>query len=162
MTTSDEAMSKFWDKLDHSPFVMIGLAGTDQHSEPMTARFDVEYPNTLFFYLRKDNRLITGLSEAGSVAMAQYESKGHDLFACLRGRLSVCTSPSLIERFWSNAIEAWFDKGKQDPALEMLRFDIDHAELWLADKSVAGKLKMLFGGTIDRSRAEDKHVTASL
>jgi len=29
-----------------------------------------------------------------------------------------------------------------------LRFDIDEAELWEADVSLTGKLKMLFGGKI--------------
>ena len=37
---------------------------------------------------------------------------------------------------------------RDDPNLALYRFDIDSAELWETDMSIAGRVKMLFGGTI--------------
>jgi len=141
--TPQEAAEKFLDKLKASPFVMIGLDGDHQHSEPMTAQIDDDQPNTLYFFAGRDNRLAPG-----GAAMAQFAAKGHDFFACLSGTVARDDNPAQIDRLWNNAAEAYFPQGKADPNLTLLRFDIDSAELWEAEVSLGGKLKMLFGGTI--------------
>ena len=46
------------------------------------------------------------------------------------------------------------------PNLALLRVDIDSAELWETDMSIAGRVKMLFGGTI-RSGDEGSHAKVS-
>lgn len=142
--TPQEVADKFLDKLKASPFVMIGLESDHQHSEPMTAQIDDDQPNALFFFAGRDNRLA-----AGGAAMAQFASKGHDFFACLSGEISRDDSRAQIDKLWNNAAEAYFPQGKDDPNLALLRFDVDGAELWEAEVSLGGKLKMLFGGTID-------------
>lgn len=135
-----------WKKMSHSPFVMVGLIGEDQHSEPLTVQLDKDQVDTLWFFVGKDNRL----TKSGP-AMAQFVSKGHDFFACLSGRVQVHNDAAMIEKLWSRPAEAWFAGGKNDPNLALLRFDIDSAELWEADVSISGKLKMLFGGKIKPS-----------
>jgi general stress protein 26 len=125
---------------------MIGLAGSGTHSEPLTAQLDKDQVDTLWFFVGRDNRLVQG-----GKAMAQYVSKGHDYFACLSGTVRVDNDRAMIDKLWSRPAEAWFPGGKDDPNLALLRFDIDDAELWEADMSLSGKLKMLFGGTIKAS-----------
>jgi general stress protein 26 len=145
---ADKAQLKrdLWKHMSHSPFVMIGLAGSGTHSEPLTAQLDKDQVDTLWFFVGRDNRLIQG-----GKAMAQYVSKGHDYFACLSGTVRVDNDRAMIDKLWSRPAEAWFPGGKDDPNLALLRFDIDDAELWEADMSLSGKLKMLFGGTIKAS-----------
>ena len=88
---------------------------------------------------------------AGGEALAQFVSKGHNYFAFLAGVIAVNNNPAMIEKLWSNPVEAWFLGGKSDPNLTLLRFDIASAELWESDMSLTGKLKMIFGGKIDPS-----------
>jgi len=76
-------------------------------------------------------------------------SKGHDYFACLAGTARIDNDRAMIDKLWSKPVEAWFPGGKADPNLALLRFDIASAELWESDMSLAGKVKMLFGGKID-------------
>ena len=85
--------------------------------------------------------------------MAQFVSKGHDYFACLSGTVRTDDNRAVIDKLWSPQVEAWFPGGKDDPNLALLRFDIDSAELWEADMSLSGNLKMVFGGTIRSSEA---------
>ncbi len=66
----------------------------------------------------------------------------------------------MVDKLWSNAVEAWFPEGETDPNLALLRFDIDEAELWESDVSLTGKLKMLFGGKI-RGDEEGSHAIVS-
>ena len=158
---SKEIVEKFWKALDKSPFVMIGIPAQNAHSEPMTAQFDDDIPNSLFFFAGKDNRLATGLVSHPE-AMVEFSGKGHDFFASVSGTLSVSDDRDLIDKFWSIAIEAWFDGGKADPNLTLLRFDMKNAEMWEADLSAANKLKMLFGGDINYGDPKEKHVETTM
>src|SRR3546814_7269974 len=92
--------------------------------------------------------------------MAQFVSKGHDFFACLRGTARVDNDPAMIDKLWSNQVEAWFPGGRNDPKLALLRLDIDSAELWETDMSLSGRLKMLVGGKI-RPSEDGSHAKRS-
>ncbi len=148
MTDTTELKRDLWTKMAQSPFVMVGLTSGGQHSEPLTAQLDDDLVDTIYFFVGKDNRLA-----GGGAAMAQFVSKGHDYFACISGDITQDNDPAMINRLWNTAVEAWFPGGKSDPNLALLRFDIDSAELWEADVSLTGKLKMLFGGTIKSDEA---------
>ena len=135
-----QVRERMWKKMADSPFVMINLVGSDEHAEPMTAQLDPDADGEFWFYTRRDNRI----AGAGP-AMVHFVSKDHKLFACIRGRLVQETDTAVIDRYWSNMVEAWFDGGRNDPDLLMLRFELDDAEIWEGDESIAGKLKMLTG-----------------
>ena len=148
MSDTVELKKHLWKKMSEGPFVMVGLTGTGEHSEPLTAQLDEDQVDTLFFFIGKDNRLAKG-----GDAMVQFVSKGQDYFACLAGSAQVTNDRAMIDKLWSNQVEAWFPGGKSDPNLALLRFDIDSAELWESDMSLSGKLKMLFGGQIKSGEA---------
>lgn len=137
-----------WNKMADSPFLMVGPADGSAHSEPLTAQLDKDQVDTLFFFIGRDNRL----ADKDKV-MAQFVSKGHDYFACLSGAAHVTTDRALIDKLWNKQVEAWFPDGKDDPNLGLLRVDIASAELWETDMTVSGRVKMLFGGTIDPSES---------
>ena len=40
---------------------------------------------------------------------------------------------------------AWFEGGKEDPKLALLRLDAERAEIWLDGSSLIAGIKMLFG-----------------
>lgn len=145
MTDIDDLKKTLWEKLNDSPFVMVRLAGVD-HAEPLTAMLDRKLADTLYFFVGRDNRLA-----AGGPATADFVSKGHDFFASFAGLVTPDMDRAMIDRLWSKPVESWFPGGKDDPNLLLLRFDIADAELWQSDISIAGRIKMLFGGKIKPS-----------
>ena len=145
-----EVAATFLAKLKDSPFVMIGLMD-GAHSEPMNVKTDDDQPNTLFVFSGHDNRIASG-----GKAMAQFVGKGHDFFACLAGTVSQETNQATFDKLWDNRVEAWFPNGKADARLN--RFDVTSAELWETDVSVSGRIKMLFGGTIDPAESSSHAV----
>lgn len=157
MADDPDIAQTFLSKLKSSPFVMIGLDDDRQHSEPLTAQIDDDRPNTLYFFTGRDNRVAKG-----GKAMAQFVSKGHDFFACLAGSVAVDTDQAEIDKLWSKPVEAWFPGGRNDPNLALLRFDITSAELWESDMSLAGRVKMLFGGKIDPGEEGSHAVVGSV
>jgi general stress protein 26 len=151
-----EVRERMWEKMGKSPFVMVSLIGADQHAEPLTAQLDEDADGKFWFYLRKDNRVA-----AGGPAMVQFVSKDHKVFACIRGNLAVESDQAIVDKYWSNMVEAWFEGGKDDPNLRMLRFELQDAEIWEGDESILGKFKMLTGMKIEGDEV-GRHVETAL
>lgn len=149
-----EIANKFIDKVKESPFIMLALQN-GQHAEPMNVKLDDDQPNTLFVFSGHDNRIA-----AGGEAMAQFVGKGHDFFACLAGTISEERDRATFDKLWDNRVEAWFPNGKADARLN--RFDVTSAELWETDVAVSGRLKMLFGGTIDADESSSHAKVGSI
>jgi len=145
MSDARELKKHLWDKMTAGPFVMIGLEGGGHH-EPLTVQLDKHQVDRLYFFIGRDNRMAKG-----GRAMLQFVSKGQDFFACLSGTARVDDDRAQIDKLWNKQAEAWFPGGKSDPNLALLRFDIDDAELWEADMSLAGKVKMIFGLKVNPS-----------
>ena len=162
MTDRCDIIADFWKALDESPFVMLGIPAQGTHSVPMTAQFDDDYPNTVFFYTSTDNRLAENLGEGGVEAMMQFAAKGHDFFACVRGHLTPISDTGIRDTFWSNAVDAWFEEGKTDSRLQMLKFDLMDAEMWEANLDLEGMFKLVFGGNIDKDDLRSEHTETAM
>lgn len=156
MTDVREVRERMWEKMAKSPFLMVKLMGSEDHAQPMTAQLDEEVEGKFWFYTQKDNRLAPG-----GPAMAQYVSKDHKIFACIHGNLVEETDPAVIDRYWSNMVQAWFPQGQNDPNLKMLRFELDDAEIWEGDESALGFFKMLVGAKIEGGEV-GRHVETAL
>jgi general stress protein 26 len=50
-----------------------------------------------------------------------------------------------IDRLWNRFVAAWFQGGKDDPKLALLRLDAEQAEIWLDGSSLVAGIKMLLG-----------------
>lgn len=144
MPSDTEIEARFWKDLAASPFVMLGLDGArDGHTQPMTAKTTGE-GGPLWFFTTKDNGLVAALGESHR-AIATYTGKGHDLFASIHGTLTIERAPSAVDALWDKHVEAWYEGGKTDPKLTLLRLDTEGAEIWLGSSSVGAALSKLFG-----------------
>lgn len=126
--------------------MMLGVEGTrGGATQPMTAHFD-EGHGPFWFFTAKDHDIVKALGESGS-AIATYASKGHDLYASIRGRLSIEEDKAVVERFWNPIAAQWYE-GKDDPKLVMLRLEPEGAKIWLSD--LGGFLKPAFNKMLGR------------
>lgn len=134
MADDREIEEKFWRALKDSPFIMLGVEGEREGAtQPMTAVFedrDCE-AGLLWIFTAKDHDLTRAMGRSDK-GMASYASKGHDLFASLRGTLQIVEDRATVERLWNPIIGEWYD-GKDDPKLALVRFDVEDAKIWLSD-----------------------------
>lgn len=145
MANDAEIEAKFWKALKASPFVMLGLDGArDGHTQPMTAITEEDDQGPLYFFTSKDNGLVAALGQSHR-AIGSYASKGHDVFATIHGNLSVQTDQATIDRLWNPHVAAWFEGGKDDPKIALLRLDAEKAQIWLDGSSVVAGVLALFG-----------------
>ena len=144
MATPQELEAKFWKALDSDMTMMLGLDGVeDGHARPMTAQFENDR-SPIWFFTSKDNGLVRLLGE-GHRAIATLASKGNELFATVHGSLSLDTNRATIDRLWNRFVAAWYEGGKDDPKLALLRLDAEGAEIWLNESSVFAGAKLLLG-----------------
>lgn len=155
-----ELEQKFWKALKSDRTVMMGVDGMeDGHSRPLTAMIEGDEGGPIWFFIGKPNAIVEHLSQHRR-AIAAFSSKGHDLFASVRGTLSLSHDRAVIDRLWNPFIAAWFD-GKDDPKLVLLRFDPEQAEIWSNENNLLASVKMLLG--VDPKKdAQDKVADVSL
>jgi len=144
MPTPAELEAKLWQALKSDMTVMLGISGSERgHTRPMTAQIEGQQ-GPIWFFASRDSELVKALSQ-GKPAAFSLVSKGHDLFASVEGQLCVDMDRAVIDRLWNGFIAAWFEQGKEDPNLALLRFDPEHAEIWENANNLLASIKMLFG-----------------
>jgi general stress protein 26 len=144
MHNQQEIEAKFWKALRTERTVMLGLDGEGGHTRPMTAQTHGGR-GPIWFFASRDGELLQSLGPS-SRAFIAFSSRDHELFATVQGRLQLDDNRAAIDHFWSPFIAAWFAGGKDDPRLALLRFDAEHAQIWLNAASVLAGVKFLMGG----------------
>lgn len=144
MANARELEEKFWSAVKSDRTMMLGLHGVaDGHTRPMTAQLDGKR-GPIWFFASSDNAIVQKL-DGPQRAFATFASKGHDLFAEVHGKVSIDRDRATLDRLWNRFVAAWFQGGKDDPKLVLLRFDAEHAEVWIDASSMLAGIKMLFG-----------------
>lgn len=144
MPTPQELEAKFWKALESDRTVMLGLDGVEGgHTRPMTAQAE-NGRSPLWFFTANDTALVQHLAQ-GRQAIASFASKDHDIFASIQGTLVMDNDRAVIDRLWNPFVAAWYEGGKDDPKLALLRLDATHAEIWENGSSLLAGIKLLLG-----------------
>ena len=146
MPTPQELEQKFWQALKSDMTMMLGLDGVeDGHARPMTAQLEHDDRGPIWFFTARDNTIVKKLAAQSNRAIATFTSKGHDLFATIHGTVRLDTDRAVIDRLWNRYIAAWYEGGKDDPKLALLRLDPERAEIWADASSILAGVKLLLG-----------------
>lgn len=146
-----EFEEKLWKALRSDRTVMLGINGVDEsHTRPMTAQFEHER-GPIWFFTSTDNGMVQALGSEEARAVATFAAKDHDLFATIHGRLCVDTNRAVVDRLWNRYVAAWFEGGKDDPKIALLRLDPENAEVWIDASSIMAGVKLLLGVDPKRS-----------
>lgn len=161
--------SKFWESLKSDRTVMLGLKGVeDDRTRPMTALVDEgadgESDGTVYFFGSKTDGIGQDLKHS-TRAVAAFSSKGHDIFAHIHGTLSPSDDRAVIDRLWNPIIASWYKDGKDDPDLQLIRFDADKADVWEASQFAtlkAAALKLIFDVDPGKEHSNEHRATVTL
>ncbi len=144
MTTENELKSRFWTTLSSDMAMMLGVVNVENgHARPMRAQLDGQ-EGPIWFFSSMDAMLVKNLNKSNH-GVATFVSKNNDLYATVHGRLTLDNSKSMIDKLWNPYVAAWYEDGKDDPKLALLRFDLDQGEIWLSGSGIWAGIKMLLG-----------------
>lgn len=129
----NDPLQQLWDVMEDVHAGMLGVEESGQHMQPM-APFIEKETNTVWFYTRDDSQLVQA-ARTGERAHFCIIGKDHDYHACLAGTIDEVHSPEHVDKYWSPMVAAWFEGGKDDPHLTMLRLQLDDVAIWASSNS---------------------------
>ena len=130
MSNPADVEMHLWECIEANKVGMLSLGGgVRPHAQPMTA-FPERTRRQLGFFSRSDTDLARQV-QGGRQALFSFQHK--DLHASMTGELRVQHDPIRIERYWNAIVSAWYPGGRADPALTMLCFEGEDAQVWLSE-----------------------------
>ena len=129
---------------------MLGLTAAGDGFQPMT-HFPEPASGRIWFISSTDTALVQSLG-MGEDADYIVISDDHDFHASLRGKLYHLQDDAKLDELWSPIVAAWFEAGRQDPRVALLRFDPEVADVWASSIST-----LKFGFEIIRSTLDPEH-----
>ncbi|MCX7566271.1 pyridoxamine 5'-phosphate oxidase family protein [Sulfitobacter sp. F26169L] len=133
---SDDLKEMFWDRLEDTRAGMLSADGAP--AVPMSHHADDD-SGTIWFITAKT----TDLAKAAARPVpAQFlvSSSDESLYARIDGTLDAVTDRMMLDEIWSVFAGAWFEDGKDDPDIQLLRFAPREAEVW----ATGGSVKFLY------------------
>jgi general stress protein 26 len=100
------------------------------HSRPL-AVLERDFDGTVWFFTQDPSPKTDDVRGDDNVNVAYADGAKA---VSLAGHASVDRDPARIDEFWNPYAEAWFEGGRQDPSVALLKVEADSAEFWDVDK----------------------------
>lgn len=128
-----DARATLFDVLDKHRVGMLGVLGSNQHMQPMTHHADAN-AGELWFITSKDTDLARAV---GNGARAEYclATSDGDFFTSLTGTLEQNNDRDKLREVWSIIASTWFEEGRDDPDVALLRMTLQEAAIWTSTNS---------------------------
>lgn len=97
-------------------------------SRPMSTQ-GIDEDGTIWFFSRKDSEKNEQIDEDYTVHL-MYMDTGKQQYLSLSGHASIVVDKQKTEELWDPIARAWFEKGKDDPALSLLRVTPEEGHYW--------------------------------
>ena len=128
-----DAQGTLFEVLDEQRVGMLGVSGSGQHMQPMTHFADPD-ACALWFVTSRDTDLVRAVGQGAQAHHCVMKSDG-TLYACLAGTLEQSSDSAKLDELWSAVTAAWFEEGREDPDVVLLRFSLRDAGVWTATDS---------------------------
>lgn len=135
---TDSMKEKFWDRLEDVRTGMLRAEGA--RAVPMSHYVDDDDPENAIWFITAKGTDISNAAITGADGEYLVTSNDENLYARITGRVSVSQDKEKLDEIWNAVASAWFDGGQQDPDVQLVRFDVQEAEVWVT----GGSLKFLF------------------
>lgn len=158
--TIKDLTEDFWEALHKSRTVMLGSVGEGRVSaRPMTAQTDEDIKDgSVYFFASRDEGIGHEVLNGAQQAHFNFQSRDHGIFASAIGPIAAVNDPAMVDKLWSVFANLYYEGGKQDPNLVLLRFTPPSFDVWRSTttgflKAVAFKL---VGKNADDAMKDDR------
>lgn len=123
-----DGIAQLWTKLDTISTCMLGVTGSGQHPQPMTI-FPETKTGIIWIISSKDTDLVQAIGQ-GAEAVCTVQSGSGDYHASLIGAIEQTTNAKKLDALWSYGVAAWFEHGRDDPDICLLKYIPREAAVW--------------------------------
>jgi general stress protein 26 len=141
-TARDEAIAKLGSLIKDIRVAMLTTADPDGnlHSRPMATQ-TTDFDGILWFFTRADAPKVGEIDREHRVNVS-YADAHKQHYVSVSGQARLVRDPAKNKELWNPLYKAWFPDGLDDPALALLRVDVERAEYW---DSPSSKVVLLVG-----------------
>lgn len=123
-----DAIAQLWSQLDNNKTCMLWVTGSGQHPQPMTL-FPDNKSGFVWFISHDDTDLVQAVGD-GAEAAFTVQAKHGDYHASLIGDIEITKNEEKLDEFWSFGVAAWFEHGREDPKITLLKCTPREAAIW--------------------------------
>jgi general stress protein 26 len=127
---SNESLKKLVDLVEEVKVCMFATIHDDYSlfSRPMQS-IKVDEQGSIWFFTNEFSGKVDDVSKENTVYL-MYSHPGQNTYLHVKGKCTVVNEREKIEELWSPIVKAWFPKGVDDPALSLLKVEVDEASYW--------------------------------
>jgi len=118
----------FWKRLAG---INAGMLGTRERMKmvPMSHYADAE-AKALWFITAEGTDLVGELAQGGQPAIHVIGDAAGRLWAQIEGQLELSADREKLDEIWNTVAAAWFEEGRKDPDLRLLKLSLTEADIW--------------------------------
>jgi general stress protein 26 len=144
----EAAVDALWQHLSDERVCMLWIKGSAQHPQPMTMFADREN-GAVWFITSAETDLFRSIGH-GAEAGLSLQSDNNRYIASVSGRLEPVHDTGKLDELWSFAAAAWFEEGREDPKVRLIRFVPREASVWASrNNPVIVGLKMMRAAMVE-------------
>jgi general stress protein 26 len=133
----------FWNRIDD---VQAGLLDADgERPVPMSPKADAG--EKAIYFITAAGSAADRAAKSGGEARFQVADPKANLYANLDGRLDESGDSRRLDDMWSAMAAAWFEGGRDDPSVRLVKFTPHEGEVWATD-GAAGYLYEIAKATL--------------
>lgn len=126
-----EAIAKLQELINKIDIGMLcTYSGNDSyiHAVPMS-RQEVDDNGNIWYLFSAESETYKNLKNNNKVSVL-FSHVGDYNFLCIDGIAEISKDKERIEKYWNKFVEAWFEKGKEDPNIRILKVKVEDAHYW--------------------------------
>lgn len=92
---------------------------------------ETDSDGNLWFFTQDPSPKADEIRTNPNVNVSIHDSKG---YLSISGTASITKDEGKIEELWKSTAAAWFEAGREDPSIALIKVDSDTAEYWATDE----------------------------
>ena len=123
-----EKLKTLVDKIDIGMMCTNTSEVSNLHAVPMS-RQEVDDEGSLWFLFSSESETYKNLQKSDQISILYSDISNYN-FLSVNGIAEISKDQSRIEKYWNKMMDGWFEKGKEDPSIRILKVIPSEGHYW--------------------------------
>ncbi len=151
-----EQLDKIQDVIKDVKFAMMSTVNSkgDVHAWPMTTSETSLGAKEIWFIGDKTSDVVKDIQDNSKIGLS-YASEDEKNYVSVSANAELSSDQAKLDELWSPVYNAFFEHGKEDPNVQLIKVVPHGVECWLSGSSTVNMFKMAAAALQDGKTAED-------
>ncbi|WP_350588301.1 MULTISPECIES: pyridoxamine 5'-phosphate oxidase family protein [unclassified Psychrobacter] len=153
--SKQESIDKIQAVIKDVKFAMMSTINSkgDLHAWPMTTSETSLGSKEIWFIGDKSSDVVKDIQDNPKVGLS-YATQDDKNYVSISGNAELSTDKAKLDELWSPVYNAFFEHGKEDPEVQLIKVVPHGAECWLSGSTTVNMFKMAAAALQDGKTAE--------